>query len=231
MGGDEGCKAATRFTRTFEKEHGNRIESSCTREFQFGLNEESQRLGWKLYVIPIIKRIVYAVSPWWKDDFGEDSASNQPITYRFISTAQQIHKVPVDLSDPMFGMNTDNLNTEDMAEWRIDTPGRKRLEDNRDAAQILFLEWISPNAGDSVSLKMTHEKTLTTTHENEFEMSETIAFPEVFSLSDGFIDSWSGSTEMTTSLSNGVEASYGQVTEKEYGPLISGLSVSVYWFY
>lgn len=229
--GGEGVKGHTKFSQTFEQEDESRNETSKETELSIVLNRESQGLGVKLYIIPTIKRLAYSTYPWWVSDYTKEEAGNQPISYQFISEGQLIHKEFIDLSDEPFAIDTTTMNQAEMSEWQVDKPGRRRLHDARESAERLSLEWKSPQAGDRLSFETLQEKTLTTTHENEFEASISFEVPEVFKMETGGAFQWSNSYTVETTLSKELKFSYEKVTVKENGLLVSGLDVTAYWFH
>ena len=108
---------------------------------------------------------------------------------------------------------------------------RQNLQDNRDRAITLPLEWHCPGTGDQAWFEEVREKSITTSHENEFDVSEEIDLPGVFSISGGLSFSWGLKSQVTTRLSRKLELSYGYLIEDNDGPNISGLELTAYWFY
>ena len=95
----------------------------------------------------------------------------------------------------------------------------------------MTVEWISPAKGDSQNFVTLQKKSLTTTHENEFEASISYEVPEVFKIETGESFQWSNSYTVETTLSKELIVSYAELTVKENGLLISGLDVLAYWFH
>lgn len=230
--GNEFIAGKTRFATRLEQEFESSTTTTKEAELALVLNDEAQKLGAKLYLIPSVTRIAYATFPWWAASYSREEANNQPVSYRFIAGADRLHIESLPLSDPLFGLDPEKLNDADLNEWRIDrNSGRKTLADNRHAGEILTLEWTSPFEGSTASFATAKEKIITTTHENELEISVEGQVPEVFRIGSGVSFTWSCSSRVTTDISKKIELSYGNLTERKNGPKISGLQLTAYWFY
>lgn len=230
--GNEFIEGKTKFSSWLEEEIGSSTTTTKETELSLVLNDEAQKLGVKMYIIPSVKRIAYATFPWWVQSYTREEAGKQPISYRFIAGVDRLHLESLALSAPLFNLDPGKLNDADLGEWKIDSnPGRQNLADNRDAAEILTLEWGSPGEGDTASFEIAKEESITTTHENELEVSVESKVPEVFRIGSGVSFTWSSSSQVTTDISKKIELSYGNLTQQKYGPKINGLQLTAYWFY
>ncbi|HIE06466.1 MAG TPA: hypothetical protein EYP64_00315 [Desulfarculaceae bacterium] len=234
----------TKFTHKFSQEIENSISTTTDSDLTFALNDQMQLLGAKLYIIPSVKRITYTLFPWWEEDFRSEHSSNQIFSYRFLASAYRAHTEYLPLSDPLFGFaDADNQNSFDTSQfndpslevWTVEhyvSGGRWNLQNNQHAAIHIGLEWICPGTGDEGSFKIVQDKTITTSQENEFEVSfKDTVVPEVFTIGSGVSFTWGMTSQIETELSKKLQLSYGYLQQDNDGTLISGLEITAYWFY
>ncbi len=233
----------TKFSKKLSQEVENSISTTVGSDLTFDLNKDMQILGAKLYIIPKVKRITYALFPWWEEDFSREHSADQIFSYRFLASASRSHTEYLPLTDPLFGFtdaehqksfDSGRFNDPSLAVWMIDdyaSGGRRNLQNNQDKAITLPLEWHCPGTGDQAWFEEVREKSVTTSQENEFEVSEEVDLPSVFSISGGISFSWGLKSQVTTQLSRKLELSYEYLIEDNDGPDISGLELTAYWFY
>jgi hypothetical protein len=228
----EVAKGNTKFSQKYEKEYSSKKETTASKDLTFVLDSVSQTQGTKLYIVPTVKRIAYATFPWWQEDnFKKTYASNQPLNYRFIISADRIKAVHIPLSDPLFGgIDTAHVNDPDLSVWRVDAPGRDKIHDNREAAVSIPISWSNGDTGDTSSFKVTETNTLSSMNENSIAISATSKLPSVFSIEGGVSFSWSFKSTVTTSSSTEMEVSYEDLILDNVGPMISGIDTTAYWF-
>ncbi len=233
----------TKFSTKLSQEIENSTSTTVGSDLTFDLNKDMQILGAKLYIIPKVKRITYALFPWWEEDFSRQHSADQIFSYRFLASANRSHTEYLPLTNPLFGFtdaehqnsfDTSRFNDPSLAVWMIDnyaSGGRRNLQDIQDKAITLTLEWHCPGIGDEAWFEEVRGQSITTSQENEFDVSMEVDLPSVFSINGGVSFSWGLKSQVTTQLSQQLELSYGYLIEDNDGPNISGLELTTYWFY
>lgn len=219
----------------FSDSYKNKVSKSTTitKEIEktFQLNEESQKLGVFIYLVPSITRYLYSLYPWW------DNTLSYPIPnsyqYRFVVTGNAELDEYTDLKN--FPFNVNEPNAGDMGEWRYENRlyHKADIEDSHlgPASQPT---WSSPGVGDVGRFKLLKDSVT----ENEHKMSYSVGASFSAKKPDAFVAGVSAGNEVSYSTSNvtrteigtQIQVSLENLTQQSLGVNISELLLEAYWF-
>lgn len=237
-----GQKVKTGFSKEFSVEAGYKYTNayktkvSSKNQFKtrisntFGLNEESQELGYYLWLIPSVRRISYQVYPCW------DKNLEHPITnsfqYQFHNSGVSLQKKNIEISDFPFEINEPNAIS--LEDWTIDHRTALYSSALNYDLQPLTFSWTAPTPGDLLALSETTTQTssVETSSAYNLSMGVSVKVPEVFKVNEEIDQEITYSTEnvFETEFGTELEVSLKNLITKSDGINISTYNVSVYWF-
>ncbi len=224
------AEASFKYTHAYKSKESSGSQIKTTITSSFGLNEESQEIGYYLWLIPSIRRIGYQVYPCW------DANLLYPITnslqYQFRTTGNVLQKENIEISQFPFGINEPNA--QDLHDWTIENRSSLYYSAISNDLQVLNTSWTAPTPGGNLSLSETTTQTssVETTNTYQWGIGATAKVPDVFKLSASVDQDISYSTENVyeTEFGTELEVSLKNLITKSDGINISSYNVSVYWF-
>ncbi len=218
-----------KYSKAFENKETSSSTVKTSLTTNFGLNEESQELGCRIWSVPQIRRISYQVYPWY-DSLHPVINSLQ---YQFRTTGIFTYVENIEISE--FPYLIDEPNAADLAGWKPDhrTAMYYSVLEN-DLSPLGPVSWSHPNSGPVFSFSEVTTTTTSVTDKNsyEYDLSMGVRLPEVFDLGASMNDEVSYSTENTyeTEFGTELEISLSNLISKQDGINLSYYDFGIYWF-
>ncbi len=201
---------------------------STSLDLKFDQTETAQKHAYLIWVVPDIRRLEYAVYPWWdnKFEFPQDSST----LYKYITSSVSYHIESVPISQAPFNIN--NANADSLTDWM-----------NRDSISSyagghpfnpVNISWSNGQTGTSETFFTEEIKTKSYTNTHSYSVDGSLGFkiPKVFSFDVNIGGSWEYTTECTTSssISKEVKVTMENLHSINNGIKNSSISVNAYFF-
>ncbi|MCX6277937.1 MAG: T9SS type A sorting domain-containing protein [Bacteroidetes bacterium] len=227
----KGFSLSMKFAQSYKNVVSGSHSTVNSLSLPFELNEESQKLGVYIYVVPTITRYTYKRFPWWDPGFRYPVPGSKQYRFQTSSTAviyrsREISEYPFGISEP----NAANLN-----DWKL----TNRTDMNKDVTHsniqpICSPSWQNPHAGQTGTFTTVADTS--SEYSNKTSYSAEASFkgkkPKCFEskVSVGHEVSYETSTANESKLSKKVEVSLKNMSEKTWGINFNSYIVHAYWF-